>query len=96
LSTGYYIYLYDTTPKFNFMLFGIIIVVAAAVAVYLLNKSKISKAINNVEEAIAPAIEEVVEVVEKVEKVAPKNETVKKASKAAKDAKAVVKQAKKK
>jgi hypothetical protein len=78
------------------MLFGIIIVVAAAVAVYLLNKSKISKAFNNVKEAIAPAVEEVVEVVEKVEKVAPKNETVKKAAKAAKDAKAVVKKAKNK
>ena len=78
------------------MLFGIIIVVAAAVAVYLLNKSKISKAIDNVKEAIAPAVEEVVEVIEEVEEVAPKNEKVKKAAKAAKAAKEVVKQAKKK
>ena len=78
------------------MLFGIIIVVAAAVAVYLLNKSKISKAFNNVKEAIAPAVEEVVEVIEEVEEVAPKNEKVKKAAKAAKAAKEVVKQAKKK
>ncbi len=78
------------------MLFGIIIVLVAATAVYLLNKSKISKAFNNVKEAIAPAVEEVVEVVEKVEKVAPKNETVKKAAKAAKTAKVAVKQVKNK
>jgi len=78
------------------MLFGIIIVVVAAVAVYLLNKSKISKAFNNAKEVIAPAVEEVIEVVEKVEKVAPKNETVKKAAKAVKTAKAVVKQVKNK
>jgi predicted RNA-binding protein with PUA domain len=78
------------------MLFGIIIVIVAVVTIYLLNKSKISKAIQNGKEVIAPAIEEVEEVIEKVEKVAPKNETVKKASKAVKDAKAVVKQAKKK
>ena len=48
------------------MLFGIIIVAVAVAVAYLLNRSKISKAIENVKEAIAPAVEEVVEVVETV------------------------------
>jgi hypothetical protein len=68
------------------MLFGIIIVIAAIAVAILLNKAKISKLVNQVEEAVAPAIEEVKEVVEKAAELAPKNETIKKAKEVAKKA----------
>ena len=68
------------------MLFGIIILVVAIAVAILLNKSKISKVVNQVEDAIAPAIQEVKEVVEKAAAVAPKNETIKKAKEVAKKA----------
>jgi len=58
------------------MLFGIIIV----------NKAKLTKLVNRVEEAVAPAIEEAKEVVEKAAAIAPKNETIKKAKEAVKKA----------
>jgi len=66
------------------MLFGIIIVLVAVAVAILLNKAKISKAINQVEEAVAPAIEEVKEGVTKASELAPKNETIKKAKDAVK------------
>ena len=47
------------------MLFGIIIVLVAVAVAILLNKAKLTKLVNQVEEAVAPAIEEVKEVVEK-------------------------------
>jgi len=68
------------------MLFGIIIVLVAVAIAILLNKAKISKAINQIEEAVAPAIEEVKEVVTKAAELDPKNETVKKAKDAVKKA----------
>jgi len=58
------------------MLFVIAIIVAAIVTAVLLNKSKISKIAEQVETAIAPAIEEVKEVVEKAAEVAPENKVV--------------------
>ena len=66
------------------MLFGIIIVLVAVAIAILLNKAKISKLVNQVEEAVAPAIEEVKEVVTKASELAPKNETIKKAKEVAK------------
>ena len=68
------------------MLFGIIIVLVAVAVAILLNKAKISKLANQVEEAVAPAIEEAKEVVTKAAEVAPKNETIKKAKEVAKKA----------
>ena len=58
------------------MLFVITIIVAAVIIAVLLNKSKISKIAEQVETAIAPAIEEVKEVVEKAAEVAPENKVV--------------------
>ena len=46
----------------------------------------LTKLVNQVEEAVAPAIEEVKEVVEKAAELAPKNETIKKAKEVAKKA----------
>ena len=68
------------------MLFGIIIVLVAVAVAILLNKAKLTKLVNQVEEAVAPAIEEVKEVIEKAAVVAPKNETIKKAKEVAKKA----------
>jgi len=68
------------------MLFGIIIVLVAVAVAILLNKAKLTKLVNQVEEAVAPAIEEAKEVVEKAAAVAPKNETIKKAKEVAKKA----------
>ena len=68
------------------MLFGIIIVLVAVAVAILLNKAKLTKLVNQVEEAVAPAIEEVKEVVEKAAVIAPKNETIKKAKEVAKKA----------
>ena len=58
------------------MVFVITIIVAAVIIAVLLNKSKISKIAEQVETAIAPAIEEVKEVVEKAAEVAPENKVV--------------------
>ena len=58
------------------MVFVITITVAAIIIAVLLNKSKISKIAEQVETAIAPAIEEVKEVVEKAAEVAPENKVV--------------------
>ena len=66
------------------MLFGIIIVLVAVAVAILLNKAKISKLVNQVEEAVAPAIKEAKEVVTKASELAPKNETIKKAKDAVK------------
>ena len=44
------------------MLFGIIIVLVAVAVAILLNKAKLNKLVNRVEEAVAPAIEEAKEV----------------------------------
>ena len=66
------------------MLFGIIIVLVAVAVAILLNKAKISKLVNQVEEAGAPAIKEAKEVVTKASELAPKNETIKKAKDAVK------------
>ena len=66
------------------MLFGIIIVLVVIVAAILLNKTKLAKSVNQVEETVAPAIEEVKEVVEKSTEVAPAIEEVKKAKEATK------------
>ena len=68
------------------MLFGIIIVLVAVAIAILLNKAKLTKLVNRVEEAVAPAIEEAKEVVEKAAAIAPKNETIKKAKEAVKKA----------
>ena len=68
------------------MLFGIIIVLVAVAVAILLNKAKLTKLVNQVEEAVAPAIEEVKEVVEKAAAIAPKNETIKKVKEVAKKA----------
>jgi Sec-independent protein translocase protein TatA len=68
------------------MLFGIIIVLVAVAVAILLNKAKISKLVNQVEEAVAPAIEEFKEVAEKAAELAPKNETIKKPKEVAKKA----------
>lgn len=68
------------------MLFGIIIVLVAVAVAILLNKAKLTKLVNRVEEAVAPAIEEAKEVVEKAAAIAPKNETIKKAKEVAKKA----------
>ena len=68
------------------MLFGIIIVLVAVAVAILLNKAKISKVVNQVEEAVAPAIKEAKEVVTKASELAPKNETIKKAKEVAKKA----------
>ena len=68
------------------MLFGIIIVLVAVAVAILLNKAKLTKLVNQVEEAVAPAIVEVKEVVEKAAELAPKNETIKKAKEVAKKA----------
>ena len=69
------------------MLFGIIIVLVAVAAAILLNKAKITKLVNQVEDAVAPAIEEVKEVVEKAAEVAPKNEIIAQAKTATKQVK---------
>ena len=69
------------------MLFGIIIVLVAVAAAILLNKAKLTKLVNQVEDAVAPAIEEVKEVVEQAAEVAPKNEVVKQAKEATKQVK---------
>jgi Sec-independent protein translocase protein TatA len=58
------------------MVFVITIIVAAVIIAVLLNKSKISKIAEQVEDVIAPAIEEVKEVVEKAAEVAPENKVV--------------------
>jgi len=58
------------------MLFVTVIIVAAVLVALLLNKSKISKIVEQVEDVIAPAIEEVKEVVEKAAEVAPENKVV--------------------
>jgi Sec-independent protein translocase protein TatA len=76
------------------MVFGIIIVVVAIVVAVLLNKSKISKVASQVEEAIAPAIEEAKAVVAKAEKIAPKNGVIKTAAKQAKAVKTTTKKQK--
>ena len=68
------------------MLFGIIIVLVAVAVAILLNKAKLTKLVNRVEEAVAPAIEEAKEVVENAAAIAPKNETIKKAKEAVKKA----------
>ena len=68
------------------MLFGIIIVLVAVAVAILLNKAKLTKLVNRVEEAVAPAIEEAKEVVTKAAAIAPKNETIKKAKEAVKKA----------
>ena len=69
------------------MVFGIIIIDIAVIVAVLLNKAKISKIASQVEETIAPAIEEIKEVVQKAEKAAPKNKTIKAASTAVKSVK---------
>ena len=69
------------------MVFGIIIIAIAVIVAVLLNKAKISKIASQVEETIAPAIEEIKEVVQKAEKAAPKNKTIKAASTAVKSVK---------
>jgi hypothetical protein len=58
------------------MVFVITILVATVIVAVLLNKSKISKIAEQVETAIAPAIEEVKEVVEKAAEVAPENKVI--------------------
>ena len=69
------------------MVFGIIIIAIAVTVAVLLNKAKISKIASQVEETIAPAIEEIKEVVQKAENAAPKNKTIKAASTAVKSVK---------
>jgi len=58
------------------MVFVITILVATVIVAILLNKSKISKIVEEVETAISPAIEEIKEVVEKAVEAAPKNEVI--------------------
>jgi Sec-independent protein translocase protein TatA len=58
------------------MVLVITIIVAAVIVAVLLNKSKISKIAEQVETAIAPAIEEVKEVAAKAAEVAPENKVV--------------------
>ena len=69
------------------MVFGIIIVVIAIAVAVLLNKAKISKVVSQVEETVAPAIEETKQILAKAEKAAPKNKTIKAASTAVKSVK---------
>lgn len=58
------------------MLFGIIIVAVAIFVAYLINKSKVSEVIHEVEDKIEPVIKETKEVIakaeEEVKKAAPK------------------------